>query len=897
MIAEHLPFEVAHCSSWDNEHAPDHLVNSSIDNRTVLHEQTIAEYNDVTGTSASPTMKGWQTPKCPNYPQDLILHLLNGPARINKIHILSHHYKIASKVDVYVGCLKYDDLNSEINSNEDGDDNMLIEFTRLGYVCFDNNVRAKFRARELKSIKVNADGEYIRLVIRSCYRNRLNTYNQVGLLAITVFGQSHQEMIHGTAKDILQNLKYPQHLLDGVSMLSSSTRRTSISSSPSVMLSPAATGIIETELQQWLSALLHAEDKAVEAEAYQEAKVYKYLSEKFGQYISVLKDLEMGKRQAAENKDYDEAEKIKADIEKIKQSAENMLKRSGIRMTSHGDLVASTTPGLYEEQPAEHQTVNDPALPVPFDERQPVYKPSSPHDSFPINHPHPMGDYSYPEATDENFLAADKLDFQVAPGADQLTETKEYPDVSPAVTVSTDLAAMLMPPYLTSYQADIKPVYDDGIALQEDEHSEYISATHQVSNVDALASSENAQLAGLSCPEADNDEPEMILDEEREIYSSSIMVFGENCVACILSVKAKYRERGLDHIENCIQAANHLAMENKMEQIDDIMDRVSNEDITMIDGDSWTSDKSARKCSVFVNGSLLMIQEVIMDSRETIVNMAIAIWRQLNRFCMAASIDVGSIMPMVERAFAGLLKRTTDTNPRIRKAATDLVITLARTYCYPPNSVIPLFIGTPERLIHNHKDAKARIELVEMAISKLGILITNTGTSTVAKVVIPLQLIVDFATAYAAHSHNDVQEGALKMLDNVVQQTGSAEVYQCIDQSARDGLLKLVQPLVDSQEDTFTSLYRCLTLEDESNNTQAQPNAALTMAEIRAIAAKSNVNPNRKATKLSAATAAKKTADSSQKKTKSSDKPARSSKPAASKTSTATGTKRVSENN
>lgn len=47
------------------------------------------------------------------------------------------------------------------------------------YVCLDNNTRAQYRARELKSIKVNADGEYVRLVIRNCHRNRLNTYNQV----------------------------------------------------------------------------------------------------------------------------------------------------------------------------------------------------------------------------------------------------------------------------------------------------------------------------------------------------------------------------------------------------------------------------------------------------------------------------------------------------------------------------------------------------------------------------------------------------------------------------------------------------------------------------------------------------------------------------------------------
>jgi hypothetical protein len=54
----------------------------------------------------------------------------------------------------------------------------------FSYVCFDNNARAQFRARELKSIKINADGEYVRLVVRNCHRNRLNTYNQVKFIVV-----------------------------------------------------------------------------------------------------------------------------------------------------------------------------------------------------------------------------------------------------------------------------------------------------------------------------------------------------------------------------------------------------------------------------------------------------------------------------------------------------------------------------------------------------------------------------------------------------------------------------------------------------------------------------------------------------------------------------------------
>ena len=73
--------------------------------------------------------------RCPEYPQDLIIHLLTGPAYINKVQVLSHHFKIATKIDVYVGILKDPQDVLEyivVPDTSDEDDNMLIEFTRLG---------------------------------------------------------------------------------------------------------------------------------------------------------------------------------------------------------------------------------------------------------------------------------------------------------------------------------------------------------------------------------------------------------------------------------------------------------------------------------------------------------------------------------------------------------------------------------------------------------------------------------------------------------------------------------------------------------------------------------------------------------------------------------------------
>jgi hypothetical protein len=60
----------------------------------------------------------------------LIIHLLCGPARIAKIQLLSHHYKIATKIDIYIGLLK--ESSENLSQQSDDDDDTLIEFTRLG---------------------------------------------------------------------------------------------------------------------------------------------------------------------------------------------------------------------------------------------------------------------------------------------------------------------------------------------------------------------------------------------------------------------------------------------------------------------------------------------------------------------------------------------------------------------------------------------------------------------------------------------------------------------------------------------------------------------------------------------------------------------------------------------
>jgi centrosomal protein CEP104 len=140
------------------------------------------------------------------WPQEVVLKLEH-PSKIQQIQMLSHEYKvcwqmgsmqasllpysegcgthncthhctqIASKVEVFVACPK------------PGEETSKAPFSRLGYLSFDSNERSNYQARELKTVHVNTQAYFVRLVVHRCHMNKLNLYSQVGRRELT--GQDH----------------------------------------------------------------------------------------------------------------------------------------------------------------------------------------------------------------------------------------------------------------------------------------------------------------------------------------------------------------------------------------------------------------------------------------------------------------------------------------------------------------------------------------------------------------------------------------------------------------------------------------------------------------------------------------------------------------------------------
>ena len=68
--------------------------------------------------------------------------------------------------------------------------NAEVVFRRLGHLSFDANTASGHQARELKSVHVNCDAQWIRIVLHACHANSLNVHSQAGFMALTIVGES-----------------------------------------------------------------------------------------------------------------------------------------------------------------------------------------------------------------------------------------------------------------------------------------------------------------------------------------------------------------------------------------------------------------------------------------------------------------------------------------------------------------------------------------------------------------------------------------------------------------------------------------------------------------------------------------------------------------------------------
>jgi hypothetical protein len=120
--------------------------------------------------TASIRSPGWQSAPSPRYPIEFVLDL-GATADLETIEFVSHQYKIASRVELYVAGPGQ-------------------RYQALGSFRFSDNSRTSYAARELKSATIQGvRANLIRVSIPGCHPNANNPQNQVGLISVIVIGR------------------------------------------------------------------------------------------------------------------------------------------------------------------------------------------------------------------------------------------------------------------------------------------------------------------------------------------------------------------------------------------------------------------------------------------------------------------------------------------------------------------------------------------------------------------------------------------------------------------------------------------------------------------------------------------------------------------------------------
>lgn len=230
----------------------------------------------------SPQSKGWQSPRFCEYPQEITLQF-TAPVRIKQLQLLCHQSKIPSKIELYV---YLPDMTSPIENNE-------YRYKKLGYIALDTNERSGYQARELKSVFLDNPCLYMKLLFHKCHINKYNLFNQVSLIALSVFGE-----FIALNEEMQKAVKAPAGAYDRLEY--------------------------ETQFDPMtldrLRVLETAKEKAKKNEDYESAQRLKEAIDRLKMIGVQLQRLEERKMNAVKSDDYESAKIIKAEIDRLRST-------------------------------------------------------------------------------------------------------------------------------------------------------------------------------------------------------------------------------------------------------------------------------------------------------------------------------------------------------------------------------------------------------------------------------------------------------------------------------------------------------------------------------------------------------------------------------------------------
>ncbi|KAM4737968.1 centrosomal protein of 104 kDa isoform 1-T3 [Anableps anableps] len=303
----------------------------------------------------APTVSGWRSSRLCSYPQHLTLQLVER-CRIRKLQLLAHQYMIPAKVEFHVG----DSLPEASPQCCPG------QFHRLGYVSLSDNEKTGFKARELKSVHVDAIGTYLRITLHRNHANRYNRYNQVALVAINILGDPLDSSTFHTGPSRDQLIE--QHLNSTQQEAALDTTFMGKCLSISQFDDLAFDMYQDPEVAHIIRLLDQKKQEVVQQENFEEAKKLKQAIADLQKVGERLARYDVEKKCAIEKENYDLAKKKKELMDEYRKSVYQQLEVHNLldmtMITRAADLSSAQHPPPFLPSPADGSAPTKHLLPA-----------------------------------------------------------------------------------------------------------------------------------------------------------------------------------------------------------------------------------------------------------------------------------------------------------------------------------------------------------------------------------------------------------------------------------------------------------------------------------------------------------------------------------------------------
>ncbi|KAJ3397902.1 hypothetical protein HDU92_000003 [Lobulomyces angularis] len=720
--------------------------------------------NELLTKNHSPLAKGWQSERFCVFPQIIKINLTPGNCLIRKVQILSHHFKISTKIDLYCGRRTKRIQNKYCENDEDIED---VEYEKLGHVNFCHNTQSGFQARELKSIHLEAEGDSIKFVIHKCHINSLNLYNQVGIVAINILGEiNDSDYFVKTLSDPCRtligldplvpdpswNVEHDNHNAAFWGLVQKDEHN-------EFSIDDLAFDIYQDrQIAKMIAAVMRSKEVAVIGEKYSMAKALKILFELCKKAGEEVARLEVTKQRAIEVEEYDIAETLKSDVQKIKHALMVKMKSLGLKLNEHGLIVMLSE---NDEADISKQVESDPDLTVDRPRSEPFDTDVQPISIFP------------PKTPTEGSKPTEPLKPYQRSGLDdpeQLTDEEK---------IEFEIAILVFGEFL------IQCLLSKQFKLRE-------WALTQIS----------ARIDGWD----QKLKKEELKKKKNQLHPRHKDFESEENQRCLNTPKDK------GNTKNTHPSVGKVSSQKELPEAGlwDENDLLNQEKIRT----GWFGEAEAKFVDkqTFSDAVFKIILKGLDDNREKAIQLVISLWDQWTRICIFHKISERIIFKWFDSLIPTLLIKASDVNNRIKSGCQDLTIAIGNAYHKLPYSIFPFLLAefSPpcgkenKKIKKNHENnistihwrlIKGRLEMINFILKIFNIddfgLRKNLKRE---KIGLNFDNVLEFIVPYLNNGNLEVREEAIKVIIILAEIVGLDEIEKFLNNlNLNVQILKLIK--------------------------------------------------------------------------------------------------------